>query len=733
MISQSDNDARSPPPRRAALLRWIYVTISVGVAFWAFGFATAAPPSSLDSAFPVLVPAALLGLAVIVVRYRPPLEPWVYWLGAMIIYVVVRMVFRPAPFTSWEHTGPFLLTVLVGAPILLALRYAAIGGRTLCGACIALSVVIWLENSGVDLKLGMASFIDPERAQTQTGVWNRKFHETWLLVITWIALAALRPATRRDWFVAATAFSAAWLAIASGYSFTVKLVYAVSIGVFLLMLRAPRLVYWLSLAALVPFFLGAPVIARALWLWFTGNFRTVVDSGLFHFIDRFVRWEYSAELIAKHPWVGLGLGGSVRFPRMQVGEIFAGWELSPAMLSEIDRSMGRGGVTAHPHNLPLEVWADLGVFGIVFVTGSVASMIVNTAPLRKQDVGASARGTLLIVMLLVFYGNYGPWDSLSLSLMIFTAGLAAGTLTAGDRRSPAVALPGLTLRRERLLILAILLIASAVAVGNSARIHFADSRYVRERTVLDLERGVLRDRGKEIPLDGQAVGFIDWFGYIDRGARHNQDAILVSGWGYDPAATGETLQVLVFSGSELLGVTRTGRARPDLQRTSNLPNVDLLFTGFELRVPRPPEWWPPKTEVNAVYLGPSGSASLARVIDSARQRMEALPVGVSGFYVHVDETGNALVYARDECSEDDTAPFFFLHVVPVDEDALPDLRKKYSFDNLDFHFNNYGFKKDGRCFAMKPLPDYDIAEIRTGQFIVGQEGALWEEHFTFNR
>ena len=618
MIARSDHDACSPTSRRAALLRWIYVTVSAGVTFWAFGFATSAPPSSLDSAFPVLVPAALLGLAAVVVRYRPSLEPWVYWLGAVVIYVAVRMVFRPAPFTSWEHTGPFLLTVLVGVPILLALRYAAIGGRTLCGVCIALSAAIWLENSGEYLKPGMTSFIDPELAQIQTTSWNRKFHETWLLVITWIALAALRPATRRDWLVAATVFSATLLAIASGYSFTAKLVYAVSIGVFLFMLLAPRLAHWLSLAALVPFFLGAPVMARAFWLWFTGNLGTVGTPGwLFHFIDRFAWWEYSAELIAKHPWIGLGLGGSVRFPRMRVGEIFAGWGVFPTMQPKINSKMERlGEVTAHPHNLPLEVWADLGVFGIVFVTGAVASLLVNTVPVRRQDVGASARGTLLIVMLLVFGGNYGPWDSLSLSMMIFTAGLAAGTLTAGDRRRPAVALPGLTLRRERFLILAVLLIGLLVCAGNGARVHFADGRYAPEHTTFDVERGLLRHRGEEVALDGRAVGYID-------GVWRDGDALTVSGWAYNPAATGEVLQVLVFGGAELLGVTRTGGARPDLQRGSSQPNLDMLFTGFRLRAFQPPRWRL-RAALHAVFLDPNGSASIARVTDHARQRWNAL-------------------------------------------------------------------------------------------------------------
>jgi len=106
--------------------------------------------------------------------------------------------------------------------------------------------------------------------------------------------------------------------------------------------------------------------------------------------------------------------------------------------------------------------------------------------------------------------------------LFLAAGLAGCTLTARARVAPAIALPGLPLRREKFLIGSALLIGCVVAVGNSMRIHFAASRYAPERTVLDLERGVLRDGAEEIPLDGQAVGFIDGFGYVDRkdGRRH---------------------------------------------------------------------------------------------------------------------------------------------------------------------------------------------------------------------
>ncbi len=81
--------------------------------------------------------------------------------------------------------------------------------------------------------------------------------------------------------------------------------------------------------------------------------------------------------------------------------------------------------------------------------------------------------------------------------------------------------------------------------------------------------------------------------------------------------------------------------------------------------------------------------------------------------------GNRLLYFKRPCRLDHDA-VFFLHVVPVDERDLPAGRRQDGFDNLDFRI-----KFAERCTAVRELPDYPLAEIRTGQYIPG-EGRLWE-------
>ena len=91
--------------------------------------------------------------------------------------------------------------------------------------------------------------------------------------------------------------------------------------------------------------------------------------------------------------------------------------------------------------------------------------------------------------------------------------------------------------------------------------------------------------------------------------------------------------------------------------------------------------------------------------------------------------GNTLVYAKDNCNEDDISERFFLALFPVDESDLPDNRRQIGFENLDFYFKQHALRYDDRCVAIAPLPNYDIARIYTGQFTQRADGSFentWE-------
>ena len=97
----------------------------------------------------------------------------------------------------------------------------------------------------------------------------------------------------------------------------------------------------------------------------------------------------------------------------------------------------------------------------------------------------------------------------------------------------------------------------------------------------------------------------------------------------------------------------------------------------------------------------------------------------SDFDVYMDNKRNRLIYIRNECNDSDIELNFFLHIDPVDQADLPTHRRQHRFDNRDLNYDKYGFRVGGRCVVQRNLPDYDITEIRTGQWIKDQ-GNLWE-------
>ena len=119
----------------------------------------------------------------------------------------------------------------------------------------------------------------------------------------------------------------------------------------------------------------------------------------------------------------------------------------------------------------------------------------------------------------------------------------------------------------------------------------------------------------------------------------------------------------------------------------------------------------------------------ARAIDALIAGVEdARPVVAGGFDVYLD--GDRLVYVKEECGAGDVDAAFFLHLYPVDEAALPDPRKPHGFDNLDFAFGAHGRRSGGRCAAVRILPEYELASVRTGRYAPGQDPA-WSGSFSF--
>ena len=122
--------------------------------------------------------------------------------------------------------------------------------------------------------------------------------------------------------------------------------------------------------------------------------------------------------------------------------------------------------------------------------------------------------------------------------------------------------------------------------------------------------------------------------------------------------------------------------------------------------------------------------ALPGIIDAVNEsrRSEREPDIQSNFDVYIN--GGRLIYVKESCTADDHALPFFLHVFPADENDLVAGREVSGFDNLDFELMQKGGVHDDGCFASVDLPEYDIASIRTGQWVRG-EAHVWEANIDF--
>ncbi len=149
----------------------------------------------------------------------------------------------------------------------------------------------------------------------------------------------------------------------------------------------------------------------------------------------------------------------------------------------------------------------------------------------------------------------------------------------------------------------------------------------------------------------------------------------------------------------------------------------------------------PDYDIGRIDIAGIGTILSDAYIAGLRQRYDALasrkPAIRSEFSVYMQD--GALHYLKPECTQRDAAAPFYLHVVPADASSLPETRREYGYANLDFQWSDfvaadvyqvmrYGIAFEGRCLIAVPLPDYDIAAIRTGQFVPGA-GRLWGGEF----
>ena len=122
---------------------------------------------------------------------------------------------------------------------------------------------------------------------------------------------------------------------------------------------------------------------------------------------------------------------------------------------------------------------------------------------------------------------------------------------------------------------------------------------------------------------------------------------------------------------------------------------------------------------DAEYIGPAqrNAAEAARLapaipeVGQANDRAEQLAGDLEDRF-HIARTHQRLIYTKAPCRPEDTQDYFFLHIYPADNNT----ESQSLFNNYDFEFAEYGTLRNGRCTAVRELPEYDISRIDTGQY-----------------
>lgn len=245
------------------------------------------------------------------------------------------------------------------------------------------------------------------------------------------ALAIYRKAGRSPAVLFLAALGGVLLQLPSSTA-KLALIAAVLVAGLAVLLR-PRLLL-LGLAITLPIsILAAPPIARTIPADPGTAVGAVLPASAAH---RVAIWRFTAERIYERPVLGWGLDNARRIPGGTTPAwIFLGQGQPPVQWPEAHN------LPLHPHNAALQIWLELGAFGILATIALLLLTLRGIALLPgPAPVQAAAAGSL-VAGLLVAGLSYGVWQSWWVAALWLSAVLGAATLAGVTGQQPAHRLP----------------------------------------------------------------------------------------------------------------------------------------------------------------------------------------------------------------------------------------------------------------------------------------------------
>lgn len=214
-----------------------------------------------------------------------------------------------------------------------------------------------------------------------------------------------------------------------------KLALVVGAAVFLLVYRYGR-AFWPTMIVLGGLVLAMPALFA---VQLSDKTLCTICAYKCSAAHRLVIYNYSTQRIVEKPLIGWGMDAARSIPSGKVtafvGDCVYG-----------TRSDGRleigNWMPLHPHNAPLQVWLELGLFGIVLVIGLLGFLLARMA--RRPSFGqnrALVAGSLVSVFC-VLNISFGVWQGwLMFSLILLCAVMSVALRLSPSGRSPDTAQP----------------------------------------------------------------------------------------------------------------------------------------------------------------------------------------------------------------------------------------------------------------------------------------------------
>lgn len=135
---------------------------------------------------------------------------------------------------------------------------------------------------------------------------------------------------------------------------------------------------------------------------------------------RIIIWEYTAERVLDHPWLGIGAASTpaLREPRAVA-------EQPPGFV--FPRSTGQ-----HAHDLFLQTWYELGVVGVTLIAfaGAAVALRISLLPLEAEPFAVAAFATFF-AMAAFAWGIWQEWLMCAVGLLAIYS-RAAASLVGDD-------------------------------------------------------------------------------------------------------------------------------------------------------------------------------------------------------------------------------------------------------------------------------------------------------------